>query len=191
MCMYSLLDRRNTRNAKVGETLTKGEYRHHAAFLTDEGSIAPMLACIKHGTTLRIDNMQFDPGCKSLNEKYGGQAMTVTFIDANHKEWRRRNYAADCIQMPDGYIVSFVYVADGVTVVIPRKVRKDKGVAKPRNLNKVLGLDQIVADLPPDPKPGEDAPSTPVEPVNPVKEPAKEPAPETTAVPRGWDKVEA
>src|SRR5580765_6222437 len=104
MCMYSLFDKQNTRKAKVGETLTKGEYRHHAAFMTSEGPVGPMLACIKHGTTLVIDNMQFSPGCTTLAKQYGGQSLTVTFLDGNYRDWRRRHFAADCIRMPDGFV---------------------------------------------------------------------------------------
>jgi hypothetical protein len=179
--MYSLYaNKQNMRKAKVGETLTSADYRSHRAFMTNEGSVAPMLACIRHDTTLVIDNMQFAPGTSAwIVAKYTGERMSVTFIDGSRSAWRHRGYAADSILLPDGIVIHFDRLAEGVTASIPRKARKDKGVARPRNLNKVLGLDQIVADLPPDPKP-EDAPSEgPV----PVEEPVKEsePKPEPAA----------
>ena len=177
MCMYSLFDKSNARKAKVGETLTKGDYRHHAAFLTTEPNAGPMLACIKHGTTLVIDNMRFAPGTAAwLIHQYAGQSLTVTFIDGNRRS--SRGYAADCIKLPDGVVIPFGRLADGVTASILRKVRKDKGVAKPRNLTKLMGLDQIRAETDPNPKP-EDAPAEqPTEPTpTPVQEPVKEPAP--------------
>ena len=173
MCMFSMYDRSNTRKAKVGETLTRADYRQHAAFVTDEGPVAPMLACIKHGTTLVIDEVRFHgTAAPWLVEKYGGQSLTVTFIDGSRSSWRRgRGYAADCIMLSDGMVIRFCLLAKGVTATIPRKVRKDKGVRKPRSLDKVFGLDHVAAILPPDPKPeDEDVPSEPTE-------PAKEPAP--------------
>ena len=151
MCMYSLYARgQNMRKAKVGETLTKGEYRSHAAFMTDEGPVAPMLACIKHGTKMVIDNLQFAPGTAAwIVAKYTGETMTVTFIDGSRSlSYHGRFNAADCIVMPDSKAILFHLLADGVTAHIPRKVRKDAGTKRPRNLDKTLGLDQIRADVP-------------------------------------------
>ena len=175
MCIYSLYARgHDMRKARVGENLTRAEYRSHAAFVTDDGS----LACIKHGTTLVLNNVRFLGAAGWIVDKFAGKSLTVTFLEGNRRSWGR-HYAADCIQLDDDFTVPFHLLAEGVTARIPRKVRKDKGVRKPRSLDKVFGLDHVAAILPPDPKPeGEDAPSTPAEPVNPVKE--REPAPEPT-----------
>jgi hypothetical protein len=176
--MYSLIDKSNARKAKVAETLTMGNYRHHAAFLTTEPDAGPMLACIKHGTTLVIDNMRFSPATPEwITRKYEGLSLTLMFIEGNRRSYGRHD-AADCIKLPDGMVLHFDQLAYGVTARIPRKVRKDKGVAKPRNLIKLMGLDQIRAETDPNPKP-EDAPAEqPTEPTPaPVQEPEKEPAP--------------
>jgi hypothetical protein len=184
MCIYSLSARKgyDMRNAKVGETLTQGEYRGHSVFKGDDGK----LACIKHGTTMVFDCIQFD--CTTapwLIEKYAGQTVTVTLIEGGCR--LGRHYAADCIKFEDGFVLHLNQLKDGTVARIPRKVRKDKGIAKPRNLSKILGLDQIRAEIDPNPKPEDEQPveQKPVE-----QEPAPEPAPET-AVPYGWDKVEA
>ena len=178
MCQYSLhADNKIMRKAKVGETLTRGEYRQHSAFFGDDGK----LACIKHGTTLVIDELRFLGAATRLVEKYAGKSLTATFIDGQRRGYGR-HYAADCIQLGSDFVFPFHLLAEGVTARIPRKVRKDKGMRKPRSLDKVFGLDHVAAILPPDPKPeGEDAPSTPAEPVNPVKEPAPEREPEKVA----------
>jgi hypothetical protein len=183
MCMYSL-HTRNARQAKVGETLTVGEFSLHAAFLGEDG----VLACIKHKTIMRFERIGFAPGTAPwIIEKYEGRTVTVTLIEGNRREWGR-HYAADCIKFEDGFAVHLSQLRQGIVAVIPRKVRKDKGIAKPRNLSKILGLDQIRAEIDPNPKP-EDEP-TPVEQQPVEQEPKPEPAPEA-AVPHGWDKVEA
>lgn len=188
MCMYSLHAHPTEMvKAQIGQTLTRGEYRAHDAFMTDEGK----LACIKHGSELMIDDMQFGHGtARWVIDTYAGKSMTVTFVDGTRSGGyrRRRGYAADCIQLPnltdmEGEFVRlpFHLLAWGTTCVRKRKVRKDAGITRPRNLNKVLGLDQIRADLPPDPKPeGAETPA-PAEPApEPVQEPAKEPAEQTS-----------
>lgn len=179
MCMYSLYGRPDEMvKAKVGQTLTKGDFKNHAAFMTDEGT----LACIKHGTTLVIENVRLVGAARWIVAKYEGKSMTATFIDATRSSYRRRGYAADCIQLSDDFMMPFHLLADGVTASIPRKVRKDKGVRKPRNLNKVFGLNHVAAILPPDPKPEDEhrddsKHEQPAEPVNPVKESEPTPAP--------------
>jgi hypothetical protein len=178
MCMYSLMAPRNHGyKAKVGEVLTKGDYHGHAAFRGEAG----MLACIKHGTMLTFDELRFaserfaPEAAQWVTDRYAGKSRTVKFVELNHRPLRYRHFAADGLEMPDGYIIAFGFLANGVTAFIPRKVRKDKGVAKPRNLMKALGLDQIRADLPPDPKP-EEAPAEP-KPVEPAPVPTEpEPA---------------
>jgi|SRR5580765_965166 len=178
MCQYSLYTNGDDmRKAKVGETLTRGTYRSHEVFKGDDGK----LACIKHGTTLVIDEVRFLGAAGWLVDKHAGKSLTATFIEGTRRGYGR-HYAADCIQLEDGFAFPFHLLAEGVTARIPRKVRKDKGVRKVRSLDKVFGLDHVAAILPPDPKPeGEDAPSTPAEPVNPVKEPAPEREPEKVA----------
>jgi hypothetical protein len=162
--------------AKVGETLIRGEYRGHSCFKNDKGQ----LACIKHGTQIHIENIKMDRGVAQwLKTKWDGQSMTVTMIDASRKDYGRR-YAADCVTLPDGFVLRIDNIAEGVHAAIPRKVRKDKGVAKPRNLFKLMGLDQLRAEpmariqiIDPNPKPDDDQKN----PVNPDSEPAKEPEP--------------
>jgi hypothetical protein len=148
MCLYSLSSSDpNIRKAKVGETLTKGEYSGHGCFAGDDGR----MACIKHGTELVIDKVRFFettlkyfPDMKQFHNKTN---LTVTFVSMTRSRYGR-HYAADGIQLSPTHTISLVYLKDGVTARIPRKVRKDAGTKKPRNLTKVLGLDQIKADIP-------------------------------------------
>lgn len=173
MCMYSLYAQRGygMENAKVGENLTRGEYRQHACFKNDKGE----LACIKHGTVIAISNLQFVAVLEHL-EKWVGQSVMATMIEGGRRQWGR-HHAADCIKLDDETVLPLHYFAEGMTCSIPRKVRKDKGVAKPRNLIKLMGLDQIRADLPPDPKPDDE----PTEPVEQEKEKEGEKKPEEIA----------
>ena len=147
MCMYSLYGRFNTRKAKVAETLTVGDYRGHACLKGDDG----LLACIKHNTTIHFERMEFAPHTAALwvIEKYAGKSVTAVLVEGNRRAWGR-HHAADCIKFEDGHMIHLAQLKPGIVARIPRKVRKDKGVAKPRNLDKVLGLDQIKADIPVD-----------------------------------------
>jgi hypothetical protein len=176
MCMYSLYDERNTRPARVGEVLTRGDYRGHEAFLTREPSAAPMLACIRHGTTLVIDRVRFVPGTSDwIVEAYQGAPLEVMFVDgSSYHGISDGGYAADSIVLPCGKRVPFYLLAEGVTAKIPRKVRKDRGISRPRSLTRLFDLN----NLPPEPKPEDEVPVVPAnndEPA-PVKEPV---APET------------
>jgi len=158
MCLYSLHTRDiNIRKARVGETLTRGEHRQHICFLGDDG----MLACIKPGTQVLIKHLQFGHGNQLLVNQpdgHGWRSMPVETVDAwNGKEdvrgtfirWGdRRGYSADCIRLEDGVIIHMGWMHKGTKMSLPRKVRKDKGLKRPRNLDKVLGLDQIRADAP-------------------------------------------
>ena len=146
MCMLLLYGRFNTRKAKVSETLSRGEYRGHAAFFGDDG----LLACIKHGTTIAFDNIEFAPGtAPSITSRFEGKAVTGVLVEYHRRAWGR-HYAADYLYLEDGTQVALHSLKEGLQASIPRKVRKDKGVRKPRNLDKVLGLDQIKADVPVD-----------------------------------------
>jgi hypothetical protein len=138
-----------------------------------------MLACIKHGTTLTINDVRLTNLTAAwIRAEYEGKSLTVKFVEMQRRMFGRK-YAADGLEIVrDGFVIPFGLLAEGVTAFIPRKVRKDKGVVKPRNLRKVLGLDQIRADLPPDPKP-EEVPAEPA-PVEPEPAPV-EPKPETVA----------
>jgi hypothetical protein len=172
--MYSLHVRADQSvKAKTKQTLTKGEYRQHAAFMTDDGKIA----CIKRDTTVVIADVKFQGASQWMIDKYAGKPMTAVFGVGGSGR-----YAADCIKTEDGVVFPFHLLADGVTAMIPRKVRKDAGTRKPRDLNKVLGLDQIRAEGgDPNPKPDDNAPSSepPAEPTPvPVEAPAE---PETVA----------
>jgi hypothetical protein len=173
MCMYSLYARRGygMTNAKVGETLTRGEYRQHAVFKNGKGE----LACIKHGTTIAIAKMEFEPGVnRYYAEQYEGKPVMGVLVEHNRRAWGR-HYAADMLQLADDVLVPLHMIKEGVTATIPRKVRKDKGITKPRNLSKLMGLDQLRAEIDPNPKPEDEAttPATPTE--EPTPEPQREP----------------
>jgi len=143
MCMYSLYGRYNTRKAKVGETLTRGEYRGHAAFMGGDG----LLACIKHETTLHFESIAFERGTAAwVIDKYEGKPATIVFVEGNRREWGR-HHAADCVRFEDGFLLHFGQLKPGITACIPRKVRSDKGTRKPRNLSKLMGLDQLKAEI--------------------------------------------
>jgi hypothetical protein len=104
--------------------------------LGDDGKIT----CIKPGTQLKIDNLEFH---KSINtyalKDFTGDVVTITLM----KGFGRR-FTADRFEMA-GRILSIDWLAQGVTARIPRKTRSDKGTKKPRNLEKLLGMDQIRA----------------------------------------------
>lgn len=152
MCMYSLHARNgDMRRAKVGETLVLSEYRGHAAFFGSDGK----LTCIKHGTTVHIENLQFILGvtCHTVKE-WAGKTVTVKMFQGSHT---RRQYAADSLILRDegaehpSLLLPLQYLRMGLTAYIPKKVRSDKGVPRPhrrkRNLVKVLGLDQPNTDV--------------------------------------------
>jgi len=153
----------NIRKAKVGENLIRGEHRQHACFLGEDGK----LACIKPNSQVEIamlrlvdsnvysdtrgnaaqpqPNNFFRPVPNSLIKAWDGKEnVRGTFI-----RWQdhHRGYAADAIKLEDGIIVHIAWIAKDVTISLPRKVRKDKGVERPhrhkRDLVKVLGLDQV------------------------------------------------
>jgi hypothetical protein len=147
MCIYSnYVSPQDRRNARVGENLTLGQYQGHACLRGDDG----MITCIKPGTTMVVDNMQFNPAIGKptlrLLNQYAGTSRAITLQRAHGP-----HYSADLFTLPiqanEDLVVSLEWIAIGTTFHIPRKVRKDKGVRK-RNLGKVLGLDQIRADIP-------------------------------------------
>src|SRR5215470_7195714 len=161
MCLYSLYARDiNIRKARVGETLTRGEHREHACFLGSDG----MLACIKPGTPVLIKHLRFHHGNQLMvnqPDDHGWRAVPRETIDKwNDKSdvrgtfvrWERRynRYAADCILLEDGTYVHMGWMKPGTEMSLLRKVRKDKGLKRKRDLDKVLGLDQIKADVPVD-----------------------------------------
>jgi hypothetical protein len=161
MCIYSLSLNEKVSKAKVGETLTRGEFKQHPVLLSEDGSPR----CVRHGSELEVQNLQFDmnmigngPVIQSdsshVSRKqlmaWQGQTVKVTLV---HWTTGYNSYAADAFRLPDGTIVALYWVQAGVQMTRRRKVRKDKGVAKPRNLTKVLGLSdvqlgQVKADLP-------------------------------------------
>jgi hypothetical protein len=141
MCLYSThVPESERRNAKVGETLTVGQNRGHACLLGDDGKVT----CIKSGTTLVIDRLAF---VAQLRSEYAagmtaGQPATITLKRST------RGYSADRFELSNGATATLDWLKRGSTLRIPRKVRKDAGTTRPRNLDKVLGLDQIKADIP-------------------------------------------
>jgi len=161
MCLYSLYARDiNIRKARVGETLTRGEHRQHICFLGDDG----MLACIKPGTQVLIKHLQFNHGNQLMVNQpdgYGWRAVSRETIDkwndkldvrGTFERWTGHKYSADCILLEDGTYIHMGWMKAGTEMSLPRKIRKDAGVARPhrrkRNLDKMLGLDQIKAEIP-------------------------------------------
>ena len=148
MCIYSTYVRtEERRNARVGETLILGLYRQHKALFGEDGKVT----CVKPGTTMLIEKIDFTPvfAKETALRKMVGQSITVKLGSC------ARGATADRFELMIGQqsaVVSFDWLAAGVTMRIPRKVRKDKGVRKQRNLSKVLGLDQIKAEVPVDKK---------------------------------------
>jgi hypothetical protein len=144
MCMYSLLGRNeDMRKAKVGEDLVRDEYKGHACFTGRDDK----LACIKHGTTVQIDRIRFVRGVSQrIVQEWEGKSVTATLISVAYG----RRYAADCLALKPDVLVALSLLKFGLVMRIPRKVRSDKGSKRPRprNLVKVLGLDQIKADVP-------------------------------------------
>lgn len=166
MCLYSLhIDKSERRNARVGDTLTLSSIGSHHAFRGQDGKIT----CIKPGREVEL-TVQIDVGVirVSRNEasiaqpNYGhtpierlaawqGKTVKAKFVSwfSGHAG---QGLSADGLEMPDGAVVHLAWLKIGTTLVIPRKQRKDVGVPRPhrrkRNLEQVLGLDQIRADVP-------------------------------------------
>ena len=143
MCIYSsFVHEIDRRNARVGENLTLGDYQRHAVLRGDDGKIA----CIRQGTTMLIESLEFDQRVLGAQLRHFkdmiGKPATVTLMRSYGR------YSADRFELPNGVVATLEWLAKGTTFRIPRKVRKDKGVRKPRNLAKTLGLDQIRADVP-------------------------------------------
>lgn len=157
MCLYSLYHRdANITKAKAGEPLTRGEYRQHACFLNDQGQ----LACIKKDSPVEIAELRLNldplfvkgkpvqqPRSRSVDyqqvaEWNGKKNVRGTFV-----QWNNDRYAADAIRLEDGTYIHMAWMDKGVRMKIVRKVRSDKGTKKPRNLSKLLGLDQIKVDV--------------------------------------------
>lgn len=148
MCLYSLhVPEGQRRKARVGENLTRGTYGSadypHACLKGDDGKVT----CIRPGTTLVIDNAIFHRGINftGMKEMVGRSTKVVLVCSI-------QGYSADRFELPNGIHAVLEWLAEGTVFRIPRKVRKDKGVRKPRSLDKVLGLDQIKADIPVDRK---------------------------------------
>jgi hypothetical protein len=140
MCLYSTFVRAtDRRNAKVGETLTRGEHRGHACLLGDDDKVT----CIKPGTTMEIANVSFVRGIYfSGREQMTGSTIKVVLLRSMN------GYSADKFELPDGTLATLEWLVPGSVFRIPRKVRKDAGTKRPRNLDKVLNLDSIKADIP-------------------------------------------
>jgi hypothetical protein len=163
MCLYSLETGEKTTKAKAGETLTRGEYRQHVCLLGKDKT----LRCVSHGSELEIENFQLDRRNHALwssiriNKAVGqpsgapvsynrlrawqGKTFKVTLV---HWQDGYEDFAADALKLPNGILVHLGWVAPGTQMTKRRKIRKDAGIRKPRNLEKVLGLDQIKADIP-------------------------------------------
>jgi hypothetical protein len=144
MCLYSTHVHEDVRrNARVGENLTRATYRDHACLMGDDGKVT----CIKPGSTLVIDNVDFRRGIGFSGMKQMiGKSIKVVLVKS------MRGYSADKFELPNGMMATLEWLAEGTVFRIPRKARKDKGVRKLRSLDKVLGLDQIKADIPVDSK---------------------------------------
>src|SRR5215831_20997242 len=159
MCLFSVFANHNMRKARVEETLTRGDYARHACFRGDDG----LVTCIKPGTKVEIANLRLclhkhytntegrvaqPHGAHVLREQVSAwnnktqvRGTFVRWHDSHHQ------YTADALWLEDGLVIHMGWMVEGVTMRIPRKVRKDKGLKRPRNLDKVLGLDQIKAEV--------------------------------------------
>lgn len=157
MCMYSLETGQEVTKAKAGETLTRGDYRQHAALVGSDGA----LRCIAHGSELEVTNFQLIQGhalsSSVVSQPSGGHVSRKLLTAWQGKTFKvklvhwmdvHKDYAADALQLPNGVLVHLSWVKPGVQMTKRRKIRKDAGTKKPRNLTKVLGLDQIKADIP-------------------------------------------
>jgi hypothetical protein len=156
MCYFSLETGHKIEKAKIGETLIRGRYKQHAVLKTKSGE----LRCIRHGSEMQIelnfDLQYFDhpvmyqpdstkpPIPTKQILKWQGKSATVKLV-----QWQSYTRAAsDALELPGGIVVHLEWIAEGTRFMRTRKVRKDKGVRKPRNLARLLGLDQIKADIP-------------------------------------------
>jgi hypothetical protein len=144
--MYSLHVSADERaKAKAGETLTVGRISHHGVLLNGEGKVA----CVKPGTMINVAELRFSEDFRQDGayhrpiRHWEGKAFTAKLT-----EWLYTGSAGDCLELPDGMRCHLTWLDSGMKLRIARKVRKDKGIKKPRNLDKVLGLDQIRADVP-------------------------------------------
>jgi hypothetical protein len=139
MCIYSLSLNEEVSKAKVGEVLTRGEFRQHQVLLSQDGSPR----CVRQGSELEVQNLQFDmnlmgsggsfvqPDGKVVTRRqlmaWQGKTVKVTLI---HWTTGYREYAADALRLPDGTVVVLGWLQAGVQMTRHRKVRKDKGVRK-------------------------------------------------------------
>lgn len=139
MCLYStFVSKYEMRKAKVGENLTHVIYRGHNCFVADDGKVA----CIKPHTEIELTIRLVNTAPIAL-AKWDGKTVRAKMIQSYG-----RRYSADCLILEGDEAIGLGWLAKGVTMRIPRKVRKDAGTKRPRNLDKVLGLDQIKADIP-------------------------------------------
>jgi hypothetical protein len=140
MCLYStFVHATDRRTAKVGETLTRGSFRNHSCLLGDDGKVT----CIKPGTTMVIESAIYLPQLKDSVKDLRGKTIKVVLLRPT-----MRGYSADQFELPNGTVASLEWLVPGSVFRIPRKVRKDAGTKRPRNLDKVLNLDSIRADIP-------------------------------------------
>lgn len=166
MCLYSIA-LKTGRKAKVGEPLTAGEFHHHRCFLTDDGEVA----CIKPGTEVYVTIKLELANLFLQNEKvaqpvrgneqrwidgdkllaWNGKTVRAKFVEWHEGHSTNYHYTADGLEMADGVVIHMGWLAKGASMTIPRKKRKDAGTKKPRNLERVLKLDdqslgQVQAD---------------------------------------------
>lgn len=143
MCIYSLhVDKSQVTRAVKGKNLTLRTMYGHNCFVTDEGKVA----CIKKGSTINL-TVQSDMIYKDHPlSKWMGKTVQATMKVSVGR------YAADTLIMPDGQAMAVAWLKLGTTARIPKKVRSDAGVPRPhrrkRNLDKILNLDQIRAEVP-------------------------------------------
>jgi hypothetical protein len=150
MCIYSLNIRNKVAKAVIGETLIKGKYQGHDVLTNETGA----LRCIRRGSVLQVERLDFDlemlgrgsmvvqpDQTASRKQLTAWQGKRAT-VKLRHWAHGYAGFAADAFELPDGLVVSLGWLAEGTQFKRTRKVRKDKGVAKPRNLERVLKLDK-------------------------------------------------
>lgn len=157
MCMYSLETNQKVTKAKIGDVLIRGTLHGHSVLTNEKGQ----LRCVRHGTELQVEKFDVDMsyfGNKIIGQpnrpavrrnritKWQGKPVTIKLV--RWIEPSNTQLGADAVELPDGAIVHINWLTPGMRMTRARKPRKDRGLRKPRNLDRLLGLDQIKADIP-------------------------------------------
>lgn len=115
------------------------DYGSIKGFYPPRGSL---LVCTLPGTKAIVDEVKLALNVpwrlKSPTANWNGKKNVEVTLVAGYYGTR----SGDSMKMPDGCIIPFQYIEDGVRIGIGREVKRD--------LDKALALDQIRADVPHD-----------------------------------------